>query len=113
MDSKEQPPVVTTVTRAKHPGRVAQGKRLANLMKQRRADLLQNKQPEQGSELTSEQGSELTSEQSTRTLLCSGGWVGAGVLAVVGIALYLYICRKPPPPRTARAETTQPKKYMD
>ena len=50
MDSKEQKteqsPIVTTVTRAKHPGRVAQGKKLSALMKVRKEALVKNKDSE-------------------------------------------------------------------
>ena len=52
-----------TITREKHPGRVAQGHKLAALMKKRKKEILHNK--EQSTEPSKEQSTEQSKEQST------------------------------------------------
>ena len=56
-----------TITREKHPRRVAQGHKLAALMKKRKEEILRSKeQPtEQSSEQSSEQSTVQSIEQST------------------------------------------------
>ena len=56
-----------TITREKHPRRVAQGHKLAALMKKRKEEILRSKeQPtEQSSEQSSEQSTVQSTEQST------------------------------------------------
>ena len=52
-----------TITREKHPGRVAQGHKLAALMKKRKEEILRNK--EQSTEQSIVQSKEQSSVQST------------------------------------------------
>ena len=56
-----------TITQEKHPGRVAQGHRLAALMKKRKEEILRNKQQStvQSTEQSTEQSSVQSSVQST------------------------------------------------
>ena len=94
---KEQTPVVnkkqsSVVTKEKHPGRVAQGHKLAALMKQRKEELKQNKQSEQ----QTEQLTEPHEKKLSNTTL-----YGAGLALIAGIALFYFWNQKPektPPP---------------
>ena len=88
-DNIEHPAVINTVTKSKHPGRVAQGHKLAALMKLRKQELLQNKNPELSEELKPE----LHLVQDTELLSPS---VQYGVLAVMLFAIggYVYYTRK-------------------
>ena len=54
-----------TITRGKHPGRVAQGHKLAARMKKRKEEILRSKDlsTEQGKEQSTEQGKEQSTEQ--------------------------------------------------
>ena len=95
MDNKEQPSVVT---KEKHPGRVAQGHKLAALMKKRKEELKQNSMSEQQTEQSSEQ---LTEPQSqTSTVVYSGA--ALAIVVVIGVALYVYR-KKPAPPSNPAA----------
>ena len=78
------------VTKTKHPGRVAAGKRTAELNRKRKEDLLNNHktvptQVDSGTE------SVLGGDSSWKY----GGAVA--ILAVIGVALYLYHEKKPIP----------------
>ena len=83
----------SAVTKSKHPGRVAQGHKLAALMKQRKQELLQNKKPELSKELKPE----LQSVQvSSPTVQC-----GLAILALAATAVgvyMLYMRKKAPEP---------------
>ena len=98
MDSKEQvteqATVVHTVTKQKHPGRVAQGHKLAVLMKKRKDELLQNKTSKQ----VSEQPPEQPPVQSSPTPII------LGILALVGAAYYFYKQQKPAAPAPKKAK---------
>ena len=102
---KEQTPVVnkeqsSVVTKEKHPGRVAQGHKLAALMKQRKEELKQNKPAEHQ---LSEQSKEQHEKPFSNTTL-----YGAGIALVAGIALFYFWnqkTEKTPPP----APSTKPK----
>ena len=100
MSSKEQPSVMT---KPKHPGRVAQGHKLAALMKQRK-ELLLNKKPEQDTELESEQDTELI--QSSQTWLVPGL-----ILLIGGIAAYIYNRQNVQAP--VEIKKIHPKIYME
>ena len=93
--SKEQ---ITQVTQPKHPGRVAQGKRLAELMKKRKEELLKNSKSElkseQESELKSEQESELKEQQPTRSYNHHIYGVGALSILAIAICVYFYLPRE-------------------
>ena len=71
MDNKEQ---LSAVTKEKHPGRVAQGHKLAALMKKRKEELKSEQQTEQ----STEQLTEPTSATSNTTLY--------SIILVAGIA---------------------------
>ena len=80
-------------TKNKHPGRVAQGHKLVALNRERKAALKEQpvKQPEQQPEQQPAQQSQ------TSTVFYGGGAVA--ILAVIGVALYLYHEKKPVPPK--------------
>ena len=78
-----------TTTKTKHPGRVAQGHKLVALNRERKAAL--KEQPEQQPEQQPAQQSQ------TSTVFYGGG--ALAVLAVIGVALYLYHEKKPAPPK--------------
>ena len=86
MNNKEQSTVVTSVTKSKHPGRVAQGHRLAAFMKKRKQELLQNKTSEQPKEVQTVQETVL----SSHTLQYSS----LGIIGLIAIAMY-YFHKKP------------------
>ena len=80
------------VTKPKNPGRVAAGKKTAELNRKRKEDLLRNRKtvPLDGTEEVP-RGLELSGRA-----LCGGGAV-AILLVCAGFALYLYRERKPLP----------------
>ena len=68
------------ITREKHPGRVAQGHKLAALMKKRKEEILRSK--EQSTEQPTVQSTEQHSVQS------NGAYIyGVGILAVLAIGV--------------------------
>ena len=102
-EEKEEKPM----TREKHPGRVAQGHKLAALMKKRKEEILRNKeqsteqskeQPtEQSKEHSTEQSSAQSSAQSTEqssvrpTAQSNDTYVhGVGMLAVLAIGICVF-----------------------
>ena len=103
MDNTEQASVVQTVTRPKHPGRVAHGKKLAALMKERKDALLKNKEPEVGTEVIK--------EQSSHTLKYSGLGIIL-LICVAGGGIYFY-SRKTPPTPAPEPVKQQVKKWME
>ena len=67
------------ITREKHPGRVAQGHKLAALMKKREEEILRNK------EQSTEQSTEQSSVQS------NGAYIsGVGILAVLAVGVCVF-----------------------
>ena len=85
-----------TITREKHPGRVAQGHKLAALMKKRKEEILYNKEQstEQSTVQSKEQSKEQSSVQSTEqstvqpTEQSNNTYVyGVGILAVLAIVI--------------------------
>ena len=83
------------ITREKHPGRVAQGHKLAAFMKKRKEKILHIKeQPtEQSTEQSSVQSTEQSTEQSTvqSRVHSSGTYVfGVGILAVLAIGVCVF-----------------------
>ena len=85
-----------TMTREKHPGRVAQGHKLAALMKKIKKEILHNKEQstEQSKEHSMEQSSAQSSAQSTEqssvrpTAQSNDTYVhGVGMLAVLAIGI--------------------------
>ena len=80
------------VTKTKHPGRVAAGKRTAELNRKRKEDLLNNHKT-------------VPTQVDSGTESVPGGdssWKYGGavaILAVIGVALYLYHEKKPAPPK--------------
>ena len=86
----------SAVTKSKHPGRVAQGHKLAALMKQRKQELLQNKKPELSKELKPELQSVQDIKLSSPTVQC-----GLAILALAATAVgvyMLYMRKKAPEP---------------
>ena len=90
-DSKEQ---ITQLTRPKQPGRVAQGKRLVEVMKKRKEELLKNSKSELKSEQESEQESELKERQPTRSYDHHVYGVGALSILAIAICVYFYLPRE-------------------
>ena len=82
----EQSKELQTVTKSKHPGRVAQGHKLAALMKQRKQELLQNKTSEQSKEVRTVQETVLSSHTLQHSSL--------GIFGLIAIAAYYYFYRK-------------------
>ena len=81
MNNTEQASVVQTVTKPKHPRRVAQGKKLAALMKERKDALMKNKESEVSSEVMKEQSSH------------SSYFAGLGIILLICVAgggIYFY-----------------------
>ena len=72
-----------TITREKHPGRVAQGHKLAALMKKRKEEILRNK--EQSTVQSSVQSTVQSTEQSNDTYV-----YGVGILAVLAIGVCVF-----------------------
>ena len=72
-----------TITRQKHPGPVAQGHKLAALMKKRKEQILRNK--EQSTVQSTEQSTEQSSVQSNDTYV-----YGVGILAVLSIGVCVF-----------------------
>ena len=84
------------VTKPKNPGRVAAGKRTAELNRKRKEDLLRNQKTVPSDTGSSAEEVHRGLELSGRAL-CGGG--ALAVLAVIGVALYLYHEKKPAPPK--------------
>ena len=78
----EQSKELQTVTKSKHPGRVAHGHRLAALMKKRKQELLQNKTSEQPKEVQTVQETVL----SSHTLQYSS----LAIIGLIAIAAYYF-----------------------
>ena len=111
----EKPPV--HIVTKKHPGRVAQGYKLAALMKSRKQELRAEKSPV----LQSEQSPELPAEKSPvlqKSSLVRGFWYcGIIFLAAAGGTYFWIYTRKTPAVRQASAESSASRKkilkYMD
>ena len=94
------------VTKTKHPGRVASGKRLAGWNRKNKENLVKNKEQVESSNLSSDQqveSSNLSSDQQepqsqTSTVVYGGA---LAIVAVIGVALYMYHGKKPAPPSSA------------
>ena len=95
----EQSTVVTSVTKSKHPGRVAQGHKLAALMKQRKQELLQNK--------TSEQPKEVKTVLSSCTLQ----YPSLAIIGLIAIAVYYFYGYKKPTSSTS-SSTLEPQEEI-
>ena len=78
------------VTKTKHPGRVAAGKRTAELNRKRKEDLLNNHKT-----VPTQVDSGIESVPGGDSSWKYGGAVA--ILAVIGVALYLYHEKKPIP----------------
>ena len=92
------------ITREKHPGRVAQGHKLAALMKKRKEEILRNKEQsttEQSTQQSTQQYAQQPTEQSTQqstqqptqqsTVQPNDIYVyGVGILAVLAIAVCVF-----------------------
>ena len=81
-----------TIIREKHPGRVAQGHKLAALMKKRKEEISHSK--EQGTEQNTEQSTEQNTEQSTeqgKEQSTNNTYVyGVGMLALLAIGVCVF-----------------------
>ena len=90
------------VTKTKHPGRVAAGKRVAGWNRKNKENLVKNKEQVESSNLSSDQqveSSNLSSDQQepksqTSTVVYGGA---LAIVVVIGVALYIYR-KKPAPP---------------
>ena len=83
------------ITGEKHPGRVAQGHKLATLMKKRKEEILRNK--EQSRVPSTEQSTEQCSVQSSLQLLvqstvqANDAYIyGVGIVAVLAVGVYVF-----------------------
>ena len=78
------------ITREKHPGRVAQGHKLAAFMKRRKEEILRSK--EQFTVQSSEQSKEQSLVQSTvqSTVQSNDTYVYVGILAVLTIGVCVF-----------------------
>ena len=88
-----------TITREKHPGRVAQAHKLAALMKKKKEEILRNK--EQSTAQSTEQSSVQPTVQSTvqstvksteqPSVQSNGAYLyGVGILVVLAIGVYVF-----------------------
>ena len=77
------------VTKPKNEGRVAAGKRLAEWNRKNKENLLKNKEQVESSDNSSAQ----EPQSQTSTVVYGSG--ALAVLAVIGVALYLYHEKKP------------------
>ena len=80
-----------TITQEKHPGRVAQGHKLAALMKNRKEEILRNK--EQSTVQSTEQSSVQSTEQSSvqSTVQSNDTYVsGVGMLELLAIGVCVF-----------------------
>ena len=115
MDSKkqkaEQSSVVTTVTKAKHPGRVAQGHKLAALMKERKQELVKNKDSEVSSSTDSSTDKALASHVGSA--MSNFGLYGGIIFLIVGGIYYFYTHRKTPTQAPLEPPKVQQKKYTE
>ena len=102
MDNTEQASVSTTVTRPKHPGRVAQGKILAALMKECKDALMKN--------MESEGDLEVIKEQSSHTSYSAGLGI---ILFIVGVGGGIYFYSRKTPPPAPEPVKQQVKKWME
>jgi uncharacterized protein HemX len=93
MDAEQKTVQVIT----KNPGRVAQGHKLAALMKKRKEELVQNKPSEQVAEQPKEQPKEQVKSYE-------GHMLGVGALAILAITLgvYYYFPKQKAPPKEER-----------
>ena len=92
------------VTKQRHPGRVAQGHKLAALMKQRKEELMkQNKKSEQETEQSTEQHEEQSSVISSSSFY----GIGAAITLAVGIAVVFLWKRNTP------NATSQPTMHLE
>ena len=90
------------VTKTKHPGRVAQGHKLATLNRERKAALKEQsaQQPtQQPEQQPTQQHEQQPIQQSQTSTVVYGG--ALAIVVVVGVALYLYRGKKPAPPSSA------------
>ena len=84
-----------TITREKHPRRVAQGHKLAALMKKRKEEILRNK--EQSTVQSTEQSLLQSTEQSTEQLSVQSNEAnvyGVSILAVLAIGICVFFAYK-------------------
>jgi len=102
MDNKEQPPVVTTVT--KNPNRVEAGKRA---YEKHKAKLRETKDEIKSNESTSDNTNDGTTDGTW------GYYSGLGIILLVGggIAAYFYLQKKPTP-KIEEAPKPKKKNYM-
>ena len=99
----EQSKELQTVTKAKHPGRVAQGHKLAALMKQRKQELSQNK--------TSEQPKEVKTVQETVLPSCTLQYPSLAIIGLIAIAAYYFYGYKKPTSSTS-SPTLEPQEEI-
>ena len=87
------------ITREKHPGHVAQGHKLAALMKKRKEEILRNKEQStvQSTVQSTEQSSLQSTEQSTEQLSVQSNEAyvyGVSILAVLAIGICVFFAYK-------------------
>ena len=115
MDNKEQKvelsPLVTTITKAKHPGCVAQGHKLAALMKERKQELVKNKDSEVSSSTDSSTDKALASHVGSA--MSNFGLYGGIIFLIAGRFYYFYTHRKTPTQAPLEPPKVQQKKYME
>ena len=97
------------ITRAKHPGRVAQGHRLTALMKKRKEEILRNK--EQFTEQPIEQSKVQSTEQPTVQSTVQSNYVyGVGILAALAIGICVFFTYNKKAEQVIHEQPIQPKR---
>ena len=80
------------------PGRVAQGHKLATLNRERKAALKEQPTQQPTQQLEQQPEQQPTQQSQTPTVVYGGA---LAIVAVIGVALYLYRGKKPAPPSSA------------
>ena len=90
------------VTKTKHPGRVASGKRLAGWNRKNKENLVKNKEQVESSDQQVESSNLSNDQQEPQSQTSTVVYGGAlAIVAVISVALYLYRGKKPAPPSSA------------
>ena len=86
------------VTKTKHPGRVASGKRLAGWNRKNKENLVKNKEQVESSDQQVESSNLSSDQQEPQSQTSTVVYGGAlAIVAVIGVALYIYRKKSAPP----------------
>ena len=90
------------VTKTKHPGRVAAGKRVAGWNRKNKENLVKNKEQVESSDQQVESSNLSSDQQEPQSQTSTVVYGGAlAIVVVVAVALYLYRGKKPANPSSA------------